>query len=244
MVRKNFLGKSLLMANKKKNNFYAYVVPVSGGVNNAAGKTLSGITDSWAACERIVSGKWGARYKGFATREDAEAWLNAGARYESKEAKPRPVLKPGIYFDAGTGRGDGVEVSVTNEHGTNLLQNALKKSALNKHGKHLVKRTAAAKTAAGARIKPSAATNNYGELLALHYALQIARKKNINTIYGDSKLVIDYWSQWRMKRKDLPKETVKLAEEVSQAREEFEALGGIIERISGDYNPADLGFHR
>jgi ribonuclease HI len=27
-------------------------------------------------------------------------------------------------------------------------------------------------------------------------------------------------------------------------RETFEEKGGIIKRISGDFNPADLGFHR
>ena len=40
-------------------------------------------------------------------------------------AKPRPTLEPGIYFDAGTGRGAGVEISVTDEQGKNLLHKAL-----------------------------------------------------------------------------------------------------------------------
>ncbi len=39
-----------------------------------------GITTSWPECEAIVHGQ-NARYKGFATREEAEAWLRAGARY-------------------------------------------------------------------------------------------------------------------------------------------------------------------
>jgi len=31
---------------------------------------------------------------------------------------------------------------------------------------------------------------------------------------------------------------------VSRAREAFEKAGGTVECISGDFNPADLGFHR
>ena len=42
----------------------------------------------------------------------------------------------------------------------------------------------------------------------------------------------------------LPLETVELIKKVKQAREEFEKNGGIIEYVSGDYNPADLGFHK
>jgi ribonuclease HI len=152
---------------KKKNNFYAYLVPVGGGA--AAGKTEQGIVDNWPTCEKKVSGKYGARFKGFETREQAEAWLAGGAQYD---AKPIVKLQPGIYFDAGTGRGDGVEISVTDEHGKNLLHKALSKSELNQHGKHL--------------IANEAATNNYGELLALSYALEIAKKMKVKHIFGDS----------------------------------------------------------
>jgi len=56
--------------------------------------------------------------------------------------------------------------------------------------------------------------------------------------------VIEYWSQWRMKRKALPEETVALADEVAELRENFEADGGEVVRIGGGANPADLGFHR
>jgi len=207
----------------KKNHYYAYVVP-------SGTKAVSGITESWSACEKLVSGKTSARYKGFATKHEAEAWLGQGARYEAKQ---RPKLEPGVYFDAGTGRGNGVEISVTDEYGKNLLHKAVPKSDLNRFGKHVVR------TSDGT----DDATNNYGELLALRYALEIARAENIKKIFGDSKLVIDYWSQWKMKRKELPEETVTLAEEVSALREAFEAKGGVVARISGDHNPADLGFH-
>ena len=204
----------------KKKKFYAYFVP--------GGKT--GVADSWAACEKIVSGKAGGRFRGFESKSDAEAWLAHGAAYEAKASKPRPKLKPGVYFDAGTGRGAGVEISVTDEHGKDLLHKAIAKRDLNKFGKHL--------------LGNEDATNNYGELLALSYALEIARATRVKHVFGDSKLVIEFWSQWKIKRKDLPEATVALADEVSRAREAFEKKGGTVERISGDFNPADLGFHR
>ncbi len=207
----------------KKNQYYAYFVPQGT-------KVAAGVADDWKACERMVSGKPGARYKGFASRAEAEAWLAQGARYEAKPS--RPNLAPGVYFDAGTGRGEGVEISVTDVHGKNLLHKAVEREALNRFGKHNV-RTPSGK----------AATNNYGELLALRYALEIAAASGIKNVFGDSKLVIEYWSQWKIKRKDLPEATVALAEEVSRAREAFESSGGSVARISGDHNPADLGFH-
>ena len=223
----------------KKKKYYAYFVPSfedranSGviSVSASAPAPKSGVVDDWNSCEKLVSGKIGARFKGFERRSDAEAWLADGANYESKLAKPRPKLEKGIYFDAGTGRGDGVEISVTDEYGKNLLHKAISRGELNKFGKHLL-------------VGDVAATNNYGELLALYYALEIAHKERIKNIYGDSKLVIEYWSKWHIKRKELPGETVALADKVSNAREAFERAGGTIGRISGDYNPADLGFHK
>ena len=164
----------------------------------------------------MVSGKTGARFKAFDDKAAAERWLLHGAVYETKTP---PKIERGVYFDAGTGRGDGVEVSVTDEKGKNLLHKALSKKEVNRFGKYLV--------------GDESATNNYGELLALKYALEIARKEKIRSVFGDSKLVIDFWSRWRIKRKDLSDETVALADHVSAIRESFEADGGSVERISG-----------
>ena len=199
-----------------KSKFYAYFVP---------GKKLMGVISGWSECERIVSGQVGARYKGFATEEEAKEWLRLGARYEIKTLK-----KPqrGIYFDAGTGRGDGVEISVTDEKGKNLLHETFSKRNLNRFGKHLVGREA---------------TNNYGELLACKYALEIAAKKKIKKVFGDSSLIIDYWTKWRVK-KGVAEETFALAREVAGMRKKFEDDGGKVLRVSGDNNPADLGFHK
>jgi ribonuclease H-related protein len=206
------------MSSKKK-KYYAYLVP----------NGPRGVADDWKTCERVVSGKVGARFRSFEERGDAERWLMAGARYETRMRSVRKP-KPGVYFDAGTGRGEGVEISVTDEKGKNLLHKALSKNELNRFGKHLV--------------GDASATNNYGELLALRYALAIAKKGKMKKVFGDSKLVIEYWSRWHIHRKTLPEETVELAEEVSRMLVVFEKKGGSVDRISGENNPADLGFHR
>ncbi len=205
------------------NKFYAYFVPARAG-GPRTGK--SGVVDSWEKCGKLVTGEEGARYKGFKTRDEAEKWLELGAKYDIRILKK---LEPGIYFDAGTGRGHGVEISVTDENGKNLLHKSIPKEQLNRFGKYLL---------------DSDATNNYGELMAMRNAIEIAGKKKIKKVFGDSKLVIDYWSKWHIKRNDLPEETVELAEDVSRLRSDFEKRGGAVKRISGADNPADLGFHK
>jgi ribonuclease HI len=202
---------------KTKKKYYAYVLS----------SQKFGIVDNWNSCEKIVSGQKGARYRGFDTKEEASRWLLLGGNYETKEVRK---LDPGIYFDAGTGRGNGVEISVTDEKGKDLLHKAISKDKINNFGKHL--------------IQNNGATNNYGELLAFYYALIIAEKENVKNIFGDSRLVIDYWSKWKAKQKELKKETVDLIHEVAKMRENFEKNGGTVKRISGDHNPADLGFHK
>lgn len=201
----------------KPKKYYAYNVPSIGA---------HGITDNWEECKAIVSGRFDAHYKGFKTRDEADAWLRAGARYEVKVKK---VAQPGIYFDAGTGRGFGVEISVTDEQGKDLLAKIIDEEFINEHGKHLLS---------------SDKTNNYGELLACKHALELAIREGIQYVFGDSKIIIEYWSQGKIKKEGIAPETRTLAFAVKKLRDTFEKNGGTIERVSGDDNPADLGFHR
>ena len=211
----------------KPKKYYAYLL-----IN----KNRSGILDNWKECEKIVSGN-DARYRSFKSFEEAENWLKNGANYEAKPLRSTKKIEDGIYFDSGTGRNQKVEVSVTDEKGSDLLSMIEPKIKLNKFGKH---------------PEPKA-TNNYGELLGCKYALQIALAKNSakggspggrKKIFGDSKLVINYWSRGFINKNEMNKKTIKLSEEVAKLRKEFEENKGVIEFIEGDYNPADLGFHR
>lgn len=196
----------------KKSKFYAYSV---GGIK--------GVFDNWPECQQIVSGKNGAKYKSFERREDAERWLEAGADYAIKHV----VAEKGIYFDAGTGGGNGTEINVTDENGLSLLKNIFSSKEVNAKGHYPLPQK----------------TNNFGELMACKYALEIALESGEKKIFGDSKLILDYWSKGFIK-KDLPQETIDLANQVKQLRHRFDLGGGVMAHISGGRNPADLGFHR
>ncbi|MFK4785759.1 viroplasmin family protein [Fusobacterium sp. MFO224] len=187
----------------------------------------TGIVDTWEECKNKTSGKK-ARYKSFKTHKEAKDWLNLGAQYGKKTKKIPPTLKEGIYFDAGTGRGIGVEVRVTFKDGESILKKYFPNLEINKFGNYLT--------------RPDK-TNNFGELAGIYLALEIAIKEKIMYIFGDSSLVINYWSKGLIKSSVAP-ETQRLAKKVKIKREIFEKLGGSIEHISGDFNPADLGFHK
>lgn len=211
--------------------YYAYFVPRTN---------KNGVTSEWRECEKNIVHERGARFRKFKTKAEAVEWLGRGADYGMQV--PKSWLAAGIYFDAGTGRGNGVEISVTDKHGNDLLGEVLPGSEVNRFGKHLIR---------------GAVTNNFGELLACRYALEIALRRGVKKVFGDSELVIRYWSKGRMKgaatptlpsmpsvKKTLPQKTIDLGFAVSKLRRKFESAGGSMQHISGEDNPADLGFHR
>ena len=143
--------------NKKK--FYAYQLPENG---------IKGVADSWAECSRIVLGIPRARYRSFASREEAQQWLDEGAHYSRVGIVKN--LEPGIYFDAGTGRGLGrVEIRVSDEKGKNQLSGISElRGRISSHGTYV--------------LPDPRLTNNFGELIAMKYALKIALQKNIKKL--------------------------------------------------------------
>ena len=209
---------------KRKKNFYAYR-------NNDGG---SGIVRSWAECEAKVAGK-PARYRGFITFAEAKAWLAGGARYEEKAEKKRVELgelpADAIFSDAGTGGGRGVEINVTDRDGIPLLFTCLSE-------KHL--------TPDGYCILNPGRTNNYGELLALLLAMRIAKKRGSKVVYSDSELVLNHWSKGHVttKKRQSDPDLYALAQKTAQERRAYELSGGILLKVSGGINPADLGHHR
>lgn len=92
--------------------------------------------------------------------------------------------------------------------------------------------------------------NNGAELLAAVAGLRIAiylstNGYQINYVFSDSKLITDFWSK-RIKEETASKmDPVKLkyVKELIELRVQYERLGGSLYKISGDSNPADLGFH-
>ncbi len=194
-----------------------------------------GIASSWDECERMVMGR-SARCRAFPDREAASRWLAAGAPYEDREAARKEALRAcpadSLFFDSGTGPGRGVEIRVTTMEGAPVI--------------HLGKPAEGRLTEEGNLLLGRGRTNNYGELMACLLALRAAGAMGSLHVYGDSKLVLDYWSLGRVsrsKREDDP-DLARLAGETASERRRFEAAGGILGHVSGGANPADLGFHR
>ncbi|WKC79282.1 viroplasmin family protein [Borreliella turdi] len=183
------------------------------------------IFKSWEECKNTIKGK-NNKIKSFKTIEQAQNWLF----YNGNEDKihHHPI---GIYFDSGTGRGKGVEIRVVNEKRIPILDKILDKSLINEYGNHYVKDF-------------QGISNNFGELLALYTALKIALKENVTNIFGDSKLIIDYWSKGIYNGKKLKQITIDLIKKTVKLRKKFEEQGGKISLISGNENIADLGFHK
>lgn len=214
-----------------KQKYYAYFF----------NKEDNGIVNTWAECEKIVQGTK-ARYKSFIDKSVAQEWLDSGASYERNIGLNAPLnttLEKGIYFDAGTGRGIGVEVRVTNENKENLLEK-ISPSSLKK----LLKGTSWIKNEFGNIQVETGKTNNFGELIGFYFALNCAKILKQNVISGDSRLVINYWSLGRFHESNLESDTINYINKVIVLRKEFEKNKGVVKHISGDINPADLGFHK
>lgn len=90
--------------------------------------------------------------------------------------------------------------------------------------------------------------NNGAELLAFVAALRLAiyYYPKYKVIASDSKLIVDYWSKYLSQEKELcmDKRKALYIWEAIQLRQQYEELGGELLKIKGDYNPADLGYHR
>ena len=208
----------------RNQKFYAYFI-----INT----NENGILENWAECQKKVSGKK-ARYKSFKSLLEAQEWLNSGANYEKKEKKDLTKLyseleREAIYFDAGTGRGNGVEVRLTDFDGNSLLYKIMNEKNINEFGNYYVADTR---------------TNNFGELVGIYTAFVYAKKYGTKIICGDSSLVIAYWTKGRYNSSNLESDTVELIKKTALMRNEFEKRGGTVKKISGDVNPADLGFHK
>ena len=207
----------------KKNAAYAFVV-----------EGRKGVVATWPECEALVRGRK-ARYRGFATRAEAEAWLREGAPYEDRGAallRDRSALpERAVYFDSGTGAGIGAEINVTDRGGVPLLHLVLEAPELTPRGTHVL---------------PIQRTNNYGELLACLCAMRIARKLGVRQVLGDSALVIKFWSRGHVtaKKRDSDPDLADLAGQAGRERSAFEAGGGRLAYVPGRLNPADLGYHR
>jgi len=208
-----------------KSKFYAYYL---------VDQDTRGIVSSWGDCESATSGHH-ARYRGFATRAEADAWLDGGAVYADRKAakaeKQMELPEDAIFFDSGTGRGQGTEVNVTGRDGVALAFMVAPADVITEFGT--------------VRLSPGR-TNNYGELMGCFLAIRIADRLGRKLVCGDSKLVLEYWSRGRVNHDTLAgdPDLGVLVSKTSEARRLFEKAGGRLMHVPGGVNPADLGFHR
>lgn len=198
----------------------------------------SRLFDNWDDCSSFVKGKSGVKYKKFASEQEAKSWIaeNLSVKTTSVEVAEKVYDPSIIYFDAGTGRGIGVEVRVTDSLGNSLIN----KIASNSSFIDLCNRYGFIVNDFGNVQLPKSFTNNYGEALGCILAYKIANlMPEVKTILGDSELVIKYWSNGVIKVKN--ESTVKMLKYLTDLR-----AGSSLELkwIPGSANMADLGFHK
>ena len=85
--------------------------------------------------------------------------------------------------------------------------------------------------------------NNGCELVAFCIGLLIATYYKYDVVYSDSDLLVKYWSKKNYTTIKDPFKS-KIQRYCVELRQNYENMGGSVEKISGDDNPADLGFHK
>ena len=198
----------------------------------------SRLFDNWDDCSSFVKGKSGVKYKKFASEQEANSWIveNLSVKTTSVEVAEKVYDPSIIYFDAGTGRGIGVEVRVTDSLGNSLIN----KIASNSSFIDLCNRYGFIVNDFGNVQLPKNFTNNYGEALGCILAYKIANLlPEVKTILGDSELVIKYWSNGVIKVKN--ESTVKMLKYLTDLRASSTLE---LKWIPGSANMADLGFHK
>lgn len=154
----------------------------------------SGIYDSWAACEAQVKGV-SAKYKGFATREEAEKALADGAE---KYIAPRTASKKKA---ANTISVKDLSATEMQQHGVILPALAVDAACSGNPGKMEFRGVIAdTGTEVFHRGPYIGGTNNIGEFLAIVLGLAYLKKHQLPWIlYSDSKTAIAWIKQKKCK---------------------------------------------
>ena len=158
----------------------------------------AGIYDSWAACEAQVKGV-AAKYKGFATRAEAEAALAANPE-EYINLKPKPLL--GSHHFAASDTTSAQPTLLL--HGSPILPALAVDAACSGNPGLMEFRGVIADT--GTQVFHRGpyvdGTNNIGEFLALVLGLAYLKKEKLDwALYSDSKTAISWVRQKQCKTK-------------------------------------------
>lgn len=211
----------------KKQNLF---LEKTKGVKGAVGKSFSTETKAKA----FLKNEQFLNLKNFFSKIEKEQVISDIIQTLQEKEITKHKNEQVIFFDSGTGRGRGVEVRLVDKDKKSLM--------------HLIKNHKVYKNLKeyGWYINEfdnleigKDFHNNFGELMGCYLALIIAKENNYNKIIGDSKLVIDFWGKGICNIKS--ELTLYFS---SLAGELYQNYDGTIEYISGDINPADLGFHK
>lgn len=138
----------------------------------------TGIFTSWAACKEQVNGFKGAKFKSYATKEEAEQAFSLGPDQEQKSIPLQPSITASEKQAA-----NYIEESISVDAACSGNPGVLEyQGVYTKDGRQLFHY--------GPILK---GTNNIGEFLAIVHALAYLRKKKSNLpIYSDSKIAINW----------------------------------------------------
>lgn len=218
-----------------------------------------GVYTNWLDCKKQIDKFKGPVYKKFSEYEDAVNFVHSGVMsyYEKKHAKSALVIKDleydkekTIYVDGGFNKhtkpyGFGC---VVNSEGVDLIENNL--HLLTDMQTKRVDLPVGSRTVILAYFKEVQHQNNAAELLAMVAGLRIAiyyleGGKYVKNIASDSNLIVLYWSKKIKAETEESSDPIKVKyiKELIELRKRFESMQGNIIKISGDDNPADLGYH-
>lgn len=228
---------------------------------------VPGIYSTWEECKKQVHGFSSAQYKSFTNRDECDKYLEgltssiADLKISTGMVSPQPSLlikRARLFVDGGHNKMTGDEAwgSVVDDCGKDVLPLVTPNLLTDFKCKDVKlptgpRRVIVAKFGCGTFGVKLKQQNNGAELLAMVAGLRIAVSvfSNVSEVYSDSDLIVKWWSKSlsSKKREELTRNDpikLKYIEELQRLRATFESKGGIITKISGDDNLADLGYHK
>jgi ribonuclease H-related protein len=219
---------------------------------------VPGIYTNWRECKKQVARYKGAVYKSFTTLEAAQEFLTPQEK-KIEEADVKTI----IHCDGGHNKmtGEVAYACVVDGRGKDLLKKydylfshlKMKEAELPVGNRNVliadfsdVSQQQNNDAIFSLDSKSRLSDPKVAELLAMYAALLIAlHTKTVTVICSDSQLIVEFWSKKLSPKKaaTMDPNKVQIIHDVIKLRKEFESEGGIVKKISGDDNLADLGFH-
>ena len=203
-----------------------------------------GIFNTWSECNEKISGYKGSIFKKFNTREEASAFISDTPILETSFNKDTVIYVDGGYNNFTKPYAYGC---VVNGYGYDILL-CVPELVSDLNIKRVTLPVGERNVVVSRFNDVSTQQNNGAELLATVIGMRLAIHfiKNgipVTHILSDSQLIVDYWSN-KLNRTDFDPLKIQYINELIELKRVFISLGGLLTKISGDVNKADIGFHR